>query len=139
MAEEKRRRLNAEKAVDGADPLLVSVSLGVTIPVGQEGANQYIKPAVEIRNVRVDQPVESQVKRALEAVRVVWLAVDTELEVQITEMVAGAAGQKTVHDTLAEIQKWIDGVARKNTKTIVAKVKELQERMEALEAAGVKT
>lgn len=116
------RKLDAAKTEEGVDPLTVSVGLGVTIPVGGEGANQYIKPTVEIRNIRLDQPVTPQVKRALTAAREAWLAIDMEMEVQITEMVSGATDQKTLHDTLAEVRAQIT-VMNKNVKAIVDEVR----------------
>lgn len=121
---------DAQKTADGAEPLTVSVSLGATIPIGDY---QNIRPAVEIRNLRLDKPLEEQVKAALEAVRYAWAAVDNELEVQITEMVSGAAGIPTIRDTLDELRKWVDDVAKPNFRNIATEVKRQQTRLVALE------
>lgn len=130
------KRTNARKTAGGVDPLLVSVSLGATIPVGEF---QNIRPSVEIRNIRLDRPVEPQLKLALAAARQAWLAVDSEMEVQITEMVSGVAGQKTMADTIAELREWVDGVARTSFKNIAAEVKKQKERLDKLEKKESKT
>lgn len=110
---------------------MVSVSLGATIPVGEF---QNLKPAVEIRNIRVDQEIEPQIQAAIEAAKVAWLAIDQEMEVQIVEMVSVAAGDRTVRDVLDELRSWVESVAKKNFRNIRDEVKLHKERIDALEA-----
>ena len=130
MAASKRKVVNPKKTTVRAEPLTVSVSLGATIPVGDF---QNIRPAVEIRNIRLDLPIEPQVKNAIEAAKVAWIAIDNEMEIQITEMVAGAVGQPTIRDTLEGITAWIDGVAKKSFKNISKEVKRHKDQLAKLE------
>lgn len=135
-AEKKKTRVKAKKAAARVEPLTVSVSLGATIPVGDGGSGggfQYIRPEVKIHNICVDQPVEPQVKAAIEAARIAWVAIDTEIEVQIIEMVSAASGQPTLRNTLDGIQDWIDGVAKKSLANIAKEVKRHKEALTALE------
>lgn len=116
----KKPKLDAKRTVEGTEPMMVTVSLGATIPVGEF---QYLRPSVEIRNLRVDQPIEPQVEAAIRAARVAWVAIDSEIEIQITEMVSGSAGQATMRDTMDGINAWINDVAKKSFTNISKEVR----------------
>ena len=73
----KRKTPSSAAAKDGVEPLLVSVSLGATIPTGDYAS---LRPEVRIQNIRLDQDIDPQIKTALEAAAKAWVAIDTEIE-----------------------------------------------------------
>ena len=125
----KKKAANSGKTEDGVEPLTISVSLGVTVEVGER---QYLKPQVEVRNIRLDKDVEAQVNKAIEGARIAWLAIDREMEVQIVEMTSGAAGQESVRDTLEKMEAWINGVAKKNFTNIAKEVKKHKAQLDLI-------
>ena len=114
------RRTN--KTAEGAEPLTISVTLGATIPTGEFG---NLRPTVEIRNIRLDQPVEPQLKRALDAAGKAWLAIDSEIEHRVMDMLsvdAGSTATPTLRERVAALEGWQTTV-RKNTRTLADEVR----------------
>lgn len=119
----KRKTPSPAAATDGVEPLLVSVSLGATIPTGDYAS---LRPEVRIQNIRLDQDVDTQVKTALEAAAKAWVAIDTEIEVQVSDMVASATGKpEGVREQLDELQQWRKKMVDPSIRNIAEKVREL--------------
>jgi hypothetical protein len=122
------------------EPLMVSVSLGATIPTGDYG---NLKPQLEIHNVRLDQPLEPQLEQALAAGRAAWLAIDSEIEVRITEMLSVSAGGQAgvgVRERLAALEAFMSvvGPSVKNIAEEVRKHKAALEKPKKAKKAKVK-
>jgi hypothetical protein len=112
----------AKKTAEGVEPLTISVTLGATLPTGDFG---NVRPTVEIKNIRLDQPLEPQLERALDAAGKAWLAIDTEIEHRVMDMLsvdAGSTATPTLRDRVARLEAW-QGTVRKNTKSIVDEVR----------------
>lgn len=121
------RRTN--KTAEGVEPLTISVTLGATIPTGDFG---NVRPTVEIKNIRLDQPLEPQLEHALAAAGKAWLAIDDEIEHRVMDMLsidAGSTETPTLRDRVARLETWQTTV-RKNTKVIVDEVRRQKDVLE---------
>jgi hypothetical protein len=112
------------------EPLTISVTLGATIPTGDYG---NLKPSVEIRGIRLDQPIEPQLELALAATAKAWLAIDGEIEVKVTEMLSQDAGGQAgdgVRERLKKLEEF-KGTAVESIKNIAEEVRKHKKALEA--------
>ncbi len=130
----KRKTSNPAGVKEGVEPLLVSVSLGATIPTGNYAS---LRPEVRIQNIRLDLDIDPQIKTALEAAAKAWVAIDTEIEVQVSDMVASSTGKSDgLREQLDELQQWRKKMVDPSIKNIADKVRELAGRSGEIEKSS---
>lgn len=122
------------KTAEGADPPMVTVSLGATIPTGEFG---NVRPHIEIRNIRLDQDLQAQLAPALEAAGVIWLAIDGEIEHRVMDMLSITAGDstQTVRERIEKLEAWRGRVNRALDR-VVEEVKKHKAKLNPEEKTG---
>lgn len=82
----------------------VSVELGVTIPFpGDRFGN--VKPSMRIDDIDTDGDVEEQIRLAVAAGEKAWFAIDENIEVNISKLLAPHAGVPTVPDRITILER----------------------------------
>lgn len=110
-------------------PLTVSVSLGATVPAGDYG---NVKPNIRIDNIVVGQPIEPQVSAALEAARIAFLEINTELESRLSEILEDAADRQTLRERIERTVAWITDRGDPSLENIAQEISRLNARVREL-------
>lgn len=112
------------------DKLLVSVTLGVTLPVTEFG---NIRPSITIANLDPSADVSEQIKSGIETGVKAMVEIDKNLDVIISQILAPETGKPGFKDRLADVEQYV-AITKKNFKNLQVKLKENSALIQALEA-----
>lgn len=98
----------------------VTVELGVTIPFPDSRFGQ-VSPRMRIEDIDTDGDVEAQIALSVATGEKAWFAIDENLEVNISKLLAPHSGVPAIPDQLKELQREMAGV-KENIKRIATKL-----------------
>lgn len=118
MAEGKK---NAEVTVVDRG-LKVTVELGATLPFGDHG---FVKPTIKIDGLNPDSAqLEQDIIDGINTAQHAMVAIDEQLEVTISQLLAPATGQPGARDRLEKLEKSMS-TATENIRRIATRLKEV--------------